>query len=500
MIRVDRAMMYFRRVAAFVLLAGLALASGHAAVGAKELLESAQTADDAVIAARPGGGAVLGLADCVKAALAQNDLLRAERLRRKELDGRMFQALATGLPTIDATGEWNRSRDPSFALDETFGGGGSLPAPLDSLLGGFSFLPAPEDIPAQTFWRAGLNLHWTVNPTKVLGAVGAANLGIRHQDLAVRQTEHEITEQTMAAYHEIIVAAERLGAVEAQIATQRELLEILRLRCELGVATALDTLQAAVALANSQPALRRARLGLQTSGAKLNSVMGRQPEAPLAIRREQVVELEPIDRERALVLARERPDVARAALLADILKRNRSAQRSDLLPYLSLDGSAGYVGRGTSDLFDNGHDFWRATATVTVPLFDGLLTRGLVKETSAAIRRTEAERDGLRRRAEVEVLELLDGLEAARENLAAADLNLQRSEDALAQSTLKFRLGTVDYLSVLDAEANRAQARSNLIEARHEVLTLTASCKRALGQSPLLPLAAIDGLVPGEMP
>ena len=92
----------------------------------------------------------------------------------------------------------------------------------------------------------------------------------------------------------------------------------------------------------------------------------------------------------------------------------------------------------------------------------------------------------------------LDNLAAARDNLYAARLNLVRSEDLLEQMTMRLRLGKTDYLTVLEAEASRSLARSNLIEARFEVLTLTASLKRAIGFSPMLPLTAIEGLVKGE--
>lgn len=449
----------------------------------------------AVVVARPGSDEALGLQKCVEIAHAGNDNLKAERMRRQELDGKMYQALSTGLPTIDLTGEWLRSRDPSFALDETFGGdGGGLPAPLDTLFGDFQFLPAPEDIPAQTFWRGSVNLHWTINPVQVIGAVGAASLGRRRQNLAIVAAEHEVTEQTVTAYHGIILAAERLAAVEAEVANQEEFLAIMRMRHELGLATPLDTLQASVAVANTTPQLHRARHELRNAGARLNALMGREPHQPLAVRNEQLVETEPPDRERLLALAQQRPDLGQVQLMTDILRRNRQAQKADMRPYLSVDGAYGYVGRGLDDLTDKGHDFWRASVALNVPLFDGLLTKGLVGETEATIRRTESELAGMRRQVTVEVLELLDSLQTAQDNLRAARLNLTRSEDLLEQMTLMLRLGKADYLSVLEAEASRSQARSNLIEARYEVLTLSASLKRASGVSPLLSMTAINGL------
>ncbi|MBC8424716.1 TolC family protein [bacterium] len=454
-----------------------------------------------VVEARPGAGEVRDLAGCVSEALANNDALQAERLRRDELDGQMYQALATGLPYVDATGEWARSRDPSFALDETFGGGGDDgpigTTPLDTLLAGFDFLPSPEDIPAQTYWRAQLNLRWTLNPSKVLGAVGAAGQSIKRQELAIQSAIHQVEEGVVTGYHGIILASESLAATRADLANQAEFLEIMRMRFELGMATGLDTLQAAVAVANLVPAVHTARKALRNAGARLNAGMGLPPDMPLSIRHDQTLELEAIDSDSAVSLAMRRPEVGMSDLLTDMLKQNRKAQKAEMRPYLSVDGSYGYVGRKLKDLDDTGHDFWRATVALNVPLFDGLLTKGLVNQTEAQIRRNEVETGGLKRTIRADVLELLDALEVSRENLHAAELNLTRSEDLLETSKLELRLGRTDYLTVLQSEASRSLARSNLIQARYDVLTTTASLKRAIGVSPMLPFAAVEGLVEG---
>ena len=71
--------------------------------------------------------------------------------------------------------------------------------------------------------------------------------------------------------------------------------QLVRLRFELGLATTLDTLQAAVNVANLEPQLRRVRKQLLNDGARLNALLGRRPESALSIRNEQPLELDPID-------------------------------------------------------------------------------------------------------------------------------------------------------------------------------------------------------------
>ena len=455
-----------------------------------------------IIVARPGPASTLDLARCLEIASVHNDSLRAERERRRELDGQRYQALATGLPTVDLIGDWTRRRDPSFALDPTFGGaGGGLAVPagadpwFEQWLAGFgSLIPAPADIPAGTFWNARVSLNWELNPTKIIGAVGAANLGIERQELMLRAAEHATAEQVIEAYQAIIMRAEAANAVAAQHANLRELLNLTRLRYGLGFSTRLDTLQAAVALANLEPELQRAGRRVASAGARLNALMGRDPEAPVTIVNEERIELDEVDRTRALELAAGRPELVAMDRLLGMLGRQRQAFAADSRPYLTMHGSYGRVGTTLGTLGNQGHETWLATVALNVPLFSGLLTKGRVDETRAQIRRTEAELAGFQRQAQVLVLEVLNNLEAARWSLRAADLNLERATEALSESLSMYELGRVSYLQVLDAEANHMAARRNRLESRYQVLTLTAALKRAMGRSPAEPLSAIPGL------
>jgi outer membrane protein TolC len=462
-----------------------------------------------VVETRPGAPEILDLAACVGEALEANDRLRAERLRMGELEGMQRQALSTGLPTLDLSGTWRRGRDPSFALDDVFGGGGGgfdLPPPagadpwfgewLDGFGSAFgSLVPPPGEIPAQTYWNANLMMHWELNPVKILGATGAARLSIDQQDRATTAVEHETVEATVAAYFSIIRAAENIQAVRARLANETELLDITSMRYELGLATRLDTLQAAVTVANTRPQLQVAQARLRNEGGRLNALLGRRPEAPLAVSNWQPIETDPLDEEAALGMAQQRPELMATQLYVDILGKNRQAQKSELLPYLTMDGAYGYVGRTADSVFDDGHDTWSAAVALNVPVFDGLLFRGQVRETDARIRRTEAELTGRRREVQVEVLEILANLRLARDVLTAVQLNLERAEEVLDESLLMLQLGKINYVDVLVSESNRATARSNVINARYEVLTLTAALKRAVGYSPMMPLADIPGLV-----
>jgi outer membrane protein TolC len=468
-------------------------------LGSIPVAVSAPVSASGSVTAIPGGVAPISLDDSIREALEANARLDAERQRRGELKGQMTQALSTGLPTIDLSGSWFRSRDPSFAFDETFGGGGDAASEgslLDSLFGGMSFLPAPEDIPAQTYWRASVNAHWELSPGRVYNAIKAAGLGIERQDLLLADAENRTIEAVMSAYYSVVMAGEHLSALDADLASRQEFLDVTRRRFALGFSTALDTLRAAVSVANLAPQRRSAAQRLRDAGARLNVLMGREALAPLAVESEIPVETASIDAARAAGRVSERPDIRQLDLFAHMLRKNRGAQKSAHRPSVSADASYGYVTKELDELTDKGHDVWSASLTLKVPLFDGFLTKGQVQETEAWIRRTRREHEEATRQARLEVLSLLGDLGAAHANLSASELNMTAAEDALEQITLRYQLGKTDYLSVLNVQSERSLARSNLIEARNDVLTLTASLKRALGFAPTVPLAEIGRALP----
>jgi outer membrane protein TolC len=438
----------------------------------------------------PGDSSPLTLAACIEQAREHNETLRAEQLRMGEVRALITQSISEAFPTIDASGTWNRSRDPSFALDETFSGDAADFGGPDSLFAGF--LPEPEQIPAQTFWRASVNATWDIRPGRIYNALHAIGSGISQQREAIVETEQFLAEEVMRAYSSVFLAAERESALVEEATARQELLEIARRRLRVELGTPLDTLQAAVSLANLRPEIRQARQSVQDAGGELNVLMGRDPSAPLALRGEPELEQGDLDPGQFEERIGERPDLRRREYEIEVLRRTRGARKALHHPYLSMDGSYGYVGRDISSMTDPGHDFWSARIGLVVPLFDGMLTRGQVKETEAQIARARVELSQAQRDALRGAVSLHGRWMAARQSLAAAELNERLAEEALEETQKRYELGKADYLAVLNAQAERHRARSNAIEARHEVVTSLASLKRALGFDPRTSLAEIE--------
>lgn len=453
------------------------------------------TREGDVVHAVAGAAHALELDACIDLALDSNAALRQEFEGLAGLQAMKVQARAEGFPRLELQGNWTRSRDPSFALDETFGGGddeglGALFP--DSLFGGgFSFLPDPSDIPAQTYWRTYLDAYWELRPTRVWRAVSAARGAIDQQLARILDVEHRTVESLLQSYHAVVLSHERLTAIQREIEAREEFLAVTRRRQRLDFATPLDTLQAAVSLANLRPEQRRRANDLRRAGQELNLILDRDPLTPVSVVATFPLEDDAVPAELALALAGARPDVEVQRRQSDLYELQRGVAAAQNHPYLSIEGQWGYVTRDLGELTDDGHDYWRAALTFHVPLFDGLLTKGQKQEAEADLRRNEIRVAELTRQVRDEVLTALDELEIAREDLTAAELNLQSADLAFRQISLRYELGKSDNLAVLNAQSERFTARTILIDARYRVLTSLATLKRAMGFSPRLPLAVI---------
>jgi len=489
---------------------GLFLVAGAAA---QDELAVSFLAEGDVVVPLPGDDAPpLELVHCLQLALESNEDLRQQREGLAELGGRKTQAIATGLPRIEVQGAFSRGRDPSFALDESFAGSGGNPYqpvidyvdPLFDATGvtppvidpgdAGSFIPAPEDVPAQTFWRAYLDGYWELRPTQLWRAVNAADDAILQQEARISDTANRTIESVIQGFHAVILAQERVAAIEREIEARAEFLEVTRRRFVLEFATPLDTLQAAVSLANLQPELRRRAFDLRRAGQNLNQLLGRDPLTPVAVIATFPMEDTIVEQAVALQLAMRRPDLVAQQAQSRIFELQRGVAAAERHPYLSAEGQWGYVTRELNEMTDTGHDFWRVGLTLHIPIFTGLSPRGQIQEADALVRRNESEVRQLRRAVRDEVVTALGDLEVARANLLAAELNMRQAEQAYIQISLRYELGKADRLEVLNAQTARFVARTTLIEARYEVLATTATLKRAVGVSPSLDLTAIDDL------
>ena len=123
------------------------------------------------------------------------------------------------------------------------------------------------------------------------------------------------------------------------------------------------------------------------------------------------------------------------------------------------------------------------TFGVSIPIFDGGLTRERVKEAKAGVEGAKARQEQTRRGIALEVQNAALDVETQRKRLDAATVALTAATAArkLAQQRFESQVGL--YIEVTDAQSELTAAQAAQVEATYDLLTAKAQLARALSLS-----------------
>jgi outer membrane protein len=188
-----------------------------------------------------------------------------------------------------------------------------------------------------------------------------------------------------------------------------------------------------------------------------------------------------------------RPDVA--ALDAQVRAQELTARaaRGSYWPILNAVGGARSEGQSFQQTpstdylgnpIQNGGMAWNVWGgfQVTWFLFQGLQTRGLVREADAQAEAARAERDRVVQQVWVAVQQASAGVRAAREAVTAAEEALTAARERLRLADGRYAAGVGSIIELSDAELGAANAGAQRVTADYALATARAALLLALGR------------------
>jgi outer membrane protein, multidrug efflux system len=180
-------------------------------------------------------------------------------------------------------------------------------------------------------------------------------------------------------------------------------------------------------------------------------------------------------------LLERRPDLRRAESDLRANGFDMAAAQAARLPSLQLTASGGTASSALGDLFDSGTFFSNIAASLTAPLFLG--NRLEAQEQAVRARRME-----LAENYQQSVLsafrDVEDALTAQAQNRIQYDFAQEsyvQSAEAYRLAELRYRAGTVNFQTVLNAQTTVIQAQEALIQSNLSRLLAVVSLTKALG-------------------
>jgi outer membrane protein len=425
----------------------------------------------------PAGGRepamILTLNDCLEAAHHRNPIVLKALQEIEAAGGLRFQALSEAMPHLSGEADYvylDRIQSYQFEGDEM---------PLGQH-DNYSLGVTVE----QNLYQGG----------KVLAGIKAASLYNRYADVYFREALGEVSFRVKEFFF-LLLHQEGIVTVRRDtVAHMEDYLKITNDRYREGTASEFDLITARVRLANSRPPLIEAENRVDILKTSLLREIGSKAEdftvAGELEYRPFSASLDGLNR----AALDSRPLLRQVALEEEIQEQNLRAARSGYQPSLSLfatyQGERPQGGLPPEDKFEFE---WLAGARLRWSFFDGLMTRGKVREETARLNQARIETEDTTRTVLLSVKQAHLDIEASRRAYLSQRETVEQAEAAYRIARVRWENGISTSLELTDAELNLSEAGIMLREALAAYRISLSKIERAVG----LDLAEIEKRLEG---
>ncbi len=405
----------------------------------------------------------LMLEDALNFALSHNPSLLAALQMKQEGRGRVVEAYSAALPQVTLSGTYTRLdyRPMSFDIDEQTG-------QPDFSEGDRDRYSAALDI-TQPLYQGG----------SIPVALRAARLYAYLSEEAVRGVVEQTVFSTANAYYSALLAQHLVEVEEAALESARAHLEAARARRAEGLARDYDVLRAEVEGSNIEASLIEQRQEKDAAFTALMRAMGASQKSDVQLA-EDWVETEfsaPSFAESVETAFRNRPDLARATIEADISQEAVAEVGSRYLPRLSA-----FYNHAHERDDGSWDDEWRAGLRLNWTIFDGLAREGAMIQKRAERRRKEILLGDAEQQAIKEVRDALLEVESANQMVQSQRMNIRRAMETQRLVEEGYREGVNTEIELLDARTALTRARGLYFRALYRQETARLSFKMATGR------------------
>jgi outer membrane protein, multidrug efflux system len=279
----------------------------------------------------------------------------------------------------------------------------------------------------------------------------------------------------------------QLVLAEQTLATRTENLRLQKRRLEGGVIGELDLRQAEAEAAGVDVTLQTTRQSRRNAESALALLLGRQPAAivkPALARGSDIGDLfaaQAVPQNLPSDLLNRRPDLVSAEQNLIAANADIAQARTAYFPRISLTATLGQQSKDLSNLLDPASLFWNLLGNLTQPIFragsiDAVVAAANARQKQAVAQYTLAVQSAFR-----DVNDALNNAQDGQQLVNTVARRIEALRNTLRLADLRYKSGYSNYLEVLSAQRDLAQADIALIDAKRLQLGATVSLYKALG-------------------
>jgi outer membrane protein len=412
----------------------------------------------------------LDLSQAETIALASSPALALARGQLESALGSVGTARAGELPDISGSASTGRSKNVSPP-------------------GNFAGFTTPSTTTLTTSKSAALTLRQLlIDGGRIQEAVSAAKFSsdafrydLEREMQTVEFNVASVYYAALQARHELQVARDSLNLAQVQ-------LKLVQAQFKAGVASHADVLTAQLPVAQAQLAVAQAANGEQTQLALMLDTMGLAAQTPVTIS-DETASLAPLPA-LADVLAianRDRPDLLAAQSSSSAAAASLRSARLGLFPTISGSGSTNTnsskqttdqpntsgTGPPTTSTTTSGvyAPSWSVGLSLSVPIFDGGLTRGETAQAQGALDQANANLKSTQLLVSLNIQQSYLGVQTAEAGVNAADAEYAQAKTVLDVTNAQYKAGVTTLPLLLNAQVALAKAEGDQVNALYAYKT-----------------------------
>jgi len=303
---------------------------------------------------------------------------------------------------------------------------------------------------------------------------------------ASRSNREVVTLTTMATvantYFDVLAAQDQIRVTRENLAAAERILTLIKTQFAGGTASQLDLSQQEALVATERAAIPPLEVTRDQNIAALALLVGRAP-ANFNVRggSTSTIVVPRVTPGLPSELLYQRPDIRQAEATLAASNFSVEAARAAFFPQIQLTGTTGVQSTALASLFTPGAWFYTMTASLTQPIFDGFLLESQLKQAKGLqLQDLQSYRKA--------VVSAFTDVEKALIGLQKFTLQERLQQEAVAASRKAFEVaetqlrgGTVNLITVLQAEQTLFTAENNLVTVRLNKLLAASSLFQALG-------------------
>ncbi|NCT69648.1 MAG: efflux transporter outer membrane subunit [Xanthomonadaceae bacterium] len=309
-----------------------------------------------------------------------------------------------------------------------------------------------------------------------------------HADLQAQRNDLQAVQVTVAAevarnYFELRGTQKRLDVARRILQTLGETQRLTESRFDLGAGSQLEVQSSLARVRAVEAEVPMLEAAEGQSRHRLAVLVGQRPGEldALLVPREAPAFAKALPIGDTTELLRQRPDVRAAERRLAAATARVGVATADLFPRVSLRGFIGFLSGGWGNLVNGDNRAWQVTPSISWAAFD----MGSVR---ARLRASEAQADGVAAQYEQAVLGALEETENALLSYAKqqAQLKLRLEQSVAARraaelAEVRYRAGSSDFLTLLDAQRTQLAADDALAQAEAGVNVGVVTIYKSLG-------------------